>query len=81
MIPYDHLLICYCLCCRTVPTEDQILVPETLLKKRKSQEKAREDRLAEQKKRKAVGIVLVILVFVNLVGIGTVVMISTNFCD
>ena len=39
---------------RTVPTEDQILVPETLLKKRKSQEKAREDRLAEQKKRKAV---------------------------
>ncbi|KAL9104733.1 MAG: hypothetical protein Q9163_000345 [Psora crenata] len=38
----------------TVPTEDQILVPETLLKKRKSQEKAREERLAElQEKRKA----------------------------
>jgi len=36
----------------TVPTEDQILVPETLLKKRKSQEKAREERLAEQQKKK-----------------------------
>jgi large subunit ribosomal protein L7e len=36
-----------------VPTHDQILVPETLLKKRKSQEKAREERAAElQKKRK-----------------------------
>jgi large subunit ribosomal protein L7e len=32
---------------------DQILVPETLLKKRKSQEKAREERAAElDKKRK-----------------------------
>ncbi|KAG8530022.1 60S ribosomal protein L7 [Bacidia gigantensis] len=38
----------------SVPTEDQILVPETLLKKRKSQEKAREDKLAEQKERKTV---------------------------
>ncbi|KAI9850805.1 MAG: 60S ribosomal protein L7 [Thelocarpon superellum] len=38
----------------SVPTQDQILVPETLLKKRKSQEKAREDRAAElDKKRKA----------------------------
>ena len=40
---------------RTVPTEDQILVPETLLKKRKSQEKAREERSAELEKKKAVG--------------------------
>lgn len=37
---------------RTAPTKDQILVPETLLKKRKSQEKAREQRLAELDKRK-----------------------------
>jgi len=36
----------------TVPTQDQILVPETLLKKRKSQEKAREQRTAEIEKRK-----------------------------
>ncbi|KAL8715062.1 MAG: hypothetical protein Q9220_001019 [cf. Caloplaca sp. 1 TL-2023] len=36
----------------TVPTEDQILVPETLLKKRKSQEKAREERSAELEKKK-----------------------------
>jgi hypothetical protein len=39
---------------RTVPTQDQILVPETLLKKRKSQEKAREQRTAEIEKRKKV---------------------------
>ncbi|KAF1814815.1 60S ribosomal protein L7 [Eremomyces bilateralis CBS 781.70] len=38
----------------SVPTKDQILVPETLLKKRKSQEKERETRAAElQKKRDA----------------------------
>jgi len=37
---------------RSVPTEDQILVPETLLKKRKSQEKQREERSAELEKRK-----------------------------
>ncbi|KAL6718405.1 60S ribosomal protein L7 [Lecanora helva] len=36
----------------SVPTEDQILIPETLLKKRKSQEKAREERTAELEKRK-----------------------------
>ncbi|KAL9103849.1 MAG: hypothetical protein Q9187_008962, partial [Circinaria calcarea] len=36
----------------TVPTEDEILVPETLLKKRKSQEKAREERSAELEKKK-----------------------------
>ena len=39
---------------RSVPTEDQILVPETLLKKRKSQEKQREERAAEVEKRKKV---------------------------
>ncbi|EJT81135.1 60S ribosomal protein L7 [Gaeumannomyces tritici R3-111a-1] len=38
----------------TVPTKDQILVPETLLKKRKSQEKARAEKLAEiENKKKA----------------------------
>jgi large subunit ribosomal protein L7e len=37
---------------RTVPTLNDILVPETLLKKRKSQEKARAERAAEQDKRK-----------------------------
>jgi large subunit ribosomal protein L7e len=39
---------------RSVPTTDQILVPETLLKKRKSQEKAREERSAELEKKKKV---------------------------
>jgi large subunit ribosomal protein L7e len=37
----------------TVPTPDQVLIPETLLKKRKSYEKAREEKLAEVEKRKA----------------------------
>jgi hypothetical protein len=37
-----------------VPTHDQVLVPETLLKKRKSQEKAREERAAELEKKKKV---------------------------
>ncbi|KAL2218121.1 putative 60S ribosomal protein L7 [Thermoascus aurantiacus ATCC 26904] len=36
----------------TVPTKDQVLVPETLLKKRKSQEQARAARRAELEKRK-----------------------------
>ncbi|TPX13102.1 uncharacterized protein E0L32_006528 [Thyridium curvatum] len=36
----------------TVPTNDQVLVPETLLKKRKSQEKARAERTAEADKKK-----------------------------
>ncbi|SPO03022.1 probable 60S ribosomal protein L7 [Cephalotrichum gorgonifer] len=36
----------------TVPTRDDILVPETLLKKRKSQEKARAERAAEQAEQK-----------------------------
>jgi hypothetical protein len=38
--------------CRTVATKDDILVPETLLKKRKSQEKAREDRAAALKEKR-----------------------------
>lgn len=42
--------------CSTVPTNDQILVPETLLKKRKSQEKARAERTALINKKKAVRI-------------------------
>ncbi|UZP35368.1 hypothetical protein NXS19_003184 [Fusarium pseudograminearum] len=37
----------------TVPTNDQILVPETLLKKRKSQEKARAERTDAVEKKKA----------------------------
>ncbi|MCJ1467451.1 60S ribosomal protein L7 [Pseudocyphellaria aurata] len=36
----------------SVPTNDEILVPETLLKKRKSQEKQREERSAELEKKK-----------------------------
>jgi hypothetical protein len=44
---------------RSVPTADQILVPETLLKKRKSQEKAREEKSAElEKKKKVRGVVV-----------------------
>lgn len=39
---------------RSVPTADQILIPETLLKKRKSQEKARQERTAELEKKKKV---------------------------
>ncbi|KAH6625080.1 ribosomal protein L30, ferredoxin-like fold domain-containing protein [Chaetomium sp. MPI-SDFR-AT-0129] len=38
--------------CRSVPTQNDVLVPETLLKKRKSQEKARAERSAEQEKQK-----------------------------
>ncbi|KAJ6787604.1 hypothetical protein PWT90_05005 [Aphanocladium album] len=37
----------------TVPTNDHVLVPETLLKKRKSQEKARAERTAALQKKKA----------------------------
>ncbi|KFH41655.1 60S ribosomal protein L7-like protein [Hapsidospora chrysogenum ATCC 11550] len=37
----------------SVPTKDQVLVPETLLKKRKSQEKARAERTAAIEKKKA----------------------------
>ncbi len=39
---------------RSVPTKDDILVPETLLKKRKSQEKEREARAADLKKKRDV---------------------------
>ncbi|OTA66808.1 60S ribosomal protein L7 [Hypoxylon sp. EC38] len=38
----------------TVPTKDQVLVPETLLKKRKSQEKARAEKTAELEQRKKI---------------------------
>jgi large subunit ribosomal protein L7e len=48
----DYVLISTC---RTVPTQNDVLVPETLLKKRKSQEKARAERTAEQDKQKKVG--------------------------
>jgi hypothetical protein len=37
-----------------VPTKNDILVPETLLKRRKSQEKAREARAADLKKKRDV---------------------------
>lgn len=36
----------------TVPTADDVLIPETLLKKRKSQEKARAERAAQLEKKK-----------------------------
>ena len=39
---------------RSVPTKDQILVPETLLKKRKSQEKERSEKAKEREDRKKV---------------------------
>ena len=38
----------------SVPVESEILVPETLLKKRKSQEKERESRAADLKKKREV---------------------------
>lgn len=38
----------------SVPTSNQVLVPETLLKKRKSQEKARAERNAAAEKKKTV---------------------------
>jgi len=41
-------------CYRSVPTKDDILVPETLLKKRKSQEKEREQKAADLKKKREV---------------------------
>lgn len=40
----------------SVPTNDHVMVPETLLKKRKSQEKARAERTAAAEKKKAVSI-------------------------
>jgi len=48
-----------------VPTEDQILVPETLLKKRKSQEKQREERAADFEKKKKVSVSKACLVVVE----------------
>jgi hypothetical protein len=39
---------------RSVPTKNDILAPETVLKKRKSQEKERELRAADSKKKKEV---------------------------
>lgn len=47
----DTILTCH----SSVPTKDQVLVPETLLKKRKSQEAARAERRAEAEKKKKVG--------------------------
>jgi hypothetical protein len=44
-----------------VPTHDQVLVPETLLKKRKSQEKAREERATELEKKKKVSSIFLLL--------------------
>ena len=38
----------------SIPTKDQVLVPETLLKKRKSQEAARAERRAEAEQKKKV---------------------------
>lgn len=40
----------------TVPTHDHVLVPETLLKKRKSQEKARAEKAASIEKVKKVSL-------------------------
>lgn len=42
-------------CPSSVPTQDHVLVPETLLKKRKSQEAARAERRAEAEEKKKVG--------------------------
>lgn len=42
--------------CRSVATKEQVLVPETLLKKRKAQEKSREKSIAELEKRKKVSL-------------------------
>ena len=39
---------------RSVPTKDEILVPETLLKKRKSQEKERAEKSKEREAKKKV---------------------------
>lgn len=66
--------------CRSVPTEDEILVPETLLKKRKSQEKAREERSAEVEKKKKVGHNFLFMISCRWEGLSTwtMVMIHTN---
>ena len=46
----DHVVVLS----RAEPTHDEIMVPETLLKKRKSHEKQREERAAELEKKKKV---------------------------
>jgi large subunit ribosomal protein L7e len=60
-----------------VPTHNDILVPETLLKKRKSQEKEREARATELQKKRQVGTHFMSDMF----GRKIVVMISTNYAD
>lgn len=64
-----------------MPTEDEIHVPETLLKKRKSQEKAREERSAELEKKKKVShkIITFTLFHQGKLWAWTMVMIHTNF--
>lgn len=47
----------------TVPSKEQVLVPETLIKKRKAQEAARAIRIAALEKRKKVGLICVISIF------------------
>lgn len=42
------------LCSSSVATHDEIMMPETLLKKRKSREKEREEKLAQREKTKKV---------------------------
>lgn len=58
----DHVLISLL---SSVPTQNDVLVPETLLKKRKSQEKARAERAAEQEKVKKVGSSLIAQFFLE----------------
>jgi hypothetical protein len=50
----DHTDLAIFAVCSSTATKDQILVPETLLKKRKAQEKSREKSIAELEKRKKV---------------------------
>lgn len=50
MLPADRLTHHY----SSIPTKDQILVPETLLKKRKSAEKEAADKAAQRETRKKV---------------------------
>lgn len=59
-----------------MPTHDQVLVPETLLKKRKSQEKAREERAAELEKKKKVSSIFLVVWCGE-----TMVMHNTNLSD
>jgi len=45
----------------TVPTANDVLVPETLLKKRKSTEKSREEKVAKAEEARKVGLCITIL--------------------